>query len=203
MTDSPADCAEAAAIRRRWISLGEAVAVAGLLISALALWNSYADRRSDEAEKRAEKVAESRTRKAVLLTATLVRDGIALELHDPVHPVQAISVTFPTSLGIGSQSSAGTLRVESSWFASPLLSATRGGPDAQQGHLPVIIAADYWDGDDHITDRAIYDILWRTEGRLLRGRAVRLTGMVLRDRRDVTPARIDALWRRVSSAPPN
>ena len=43
--------AEAAAIRRRWITLGKIVAVAGLIISALALYLSYADRRADEAER--------------------------------------------------------------------------------------------------------------------------------------------------------
>ncbi len=33
--------AEAAAIRRRWINLGEVLAVIAVLISALTLWNSY------------------------------------------------------------------------------------------------------------------------------------------------------------------
>ena len=60
MTDTPAEKAEKAAIRRRWISLGEFVAVAGLIISALALWNGYTDRRTDQAEKQAEKAQASR-----------------------------------------------------------------------------------------------------------------------------------------------
>ena len=36
--------AEAAAIRRRWITLGEVLAVAAVLISALTFWNSYQER---------------------------------------------------------------------------------------------------------------------------------------------------------------
>ena len=38
MTETPETRAET---RRRWINIGEIVAVAGLIISALALWNSW------------------------------------------------------------------------------------------------------------------------------------------------------------------
>ncbi|HEX8061853.1 MAG TPA: hypothetical protein VF535_01415 [Allosphingosinicella sp.] len=41
---SQAERREAAAIRRRWITLGEILAVIGVLISALALWSSRACR---------------------------------------------------------------------------------------------------------------------------------------------------------------
>ena len=55
-TDGPkteAEAAEAAATRRRWINLAEIVAVAGLLISGLALWNNYRERAGDESDKAA------------------------------------------------------------------------------------------------------------------------------------------------------
>lgn len=198
---TPADQAEAAAIRRRWINLGEIVAVAGLIISALALWNSFADRRADEAEKRAEQVSETRLRRTVLLSAQPNSSGNLLELRDAAHPVQSISVTFPSALDIGEQSSAGNLRIVADWFSSRLLTLTDHGPDAQSGRIPVIIAADYWDGDSHVTDRAIYDILWHTEGRLLRGRIVKLEGLVLRERGKATQARIDALWQGMAPKP--
>jgi len=71
MTDTPAEKAEAAAIRRRWVTLGEFVAVAGLIISALALWSSYTDRRADQAEKQIEKAENARARHGLVNGDTL------------------------------------------------------------------------------------------------------------------------------------
>ena len=52
MTDqTPSEKAEAAAVRRRWINLGEILAVVAVLISGLTLWNSYTERSHAEAEK--------------------------------------------------------------------------------------------------------------------------------------------------------
>lgn len=201
MSETPAERAEAAAVRRRWITLGEVVAVAGLLISALALWNSYADRRADEAEKHAERAEQARTRNAVLLSATPEQGGAALSVRDSQHPVQSINVTFPTPLGVAPQGSSGNLQIRADWVNGALLAATDKGPDVQQGRLPVLISADFWDGDDHVTDTAIYDLLWRTEGRFLRGRSVRLTGMVLHARKSATKARVDALWQQQAPKP--
>ena len=48
---TPEERKEAAAIRRRWITLGEILAVVGVLISGLALWNSWSERSSAEKER--------------------------------------------------------------------------------------------------------------------------------------------------------
>lgn len=194
MTDTPAEKAEAAAIRRRWITLGEFVAVAGLIVSVLALWSSYSSRRADQVEHQTEKSREDRARSLVLLTASAAHGGEVLDVRDNQHPVQSINVAFPTSLGIGPQSSSGALQFRADWVSGALLAATDKGPDVQSGRLPVLITADYWDGDDHIVDKAVYDLLWRTEGRFLRGRALRLTGLMLRSRHGASQSRIDALW---------
>lgn len=194
MTESPADKAEAAAIRRRWITLGEIVAVAGLIISALALYMSYADRRADEAERRHEKATEAKARTAVLLTASAVDGGRRLSLKDPAHPVQNIAISFPTALGIGTQTSSVTPEIDVRSFASKLLDLTAKGPDNATGRLPVLIDADYWDGDEQIHDRAIYDIVWQSHGRLIEGRALRLKGLMLHQRKGATQAAIDTRW---------
>lgn len=194
MPDTPAEKAEAAAIRRRWITLGEIVAIAGLIISALALWSSWSDHRADEAARRADKQREIKAKTAVLLTGTPRRGGEELAVTDPAHPIQGISVTFPTDLGISTQTSAPSPTIPVRWFASKLMAMTDGGADTQTGRLPVIIASDYWDGDQHITDRAIYDIAWRTEGRVLLGRSLKLEGLILRERGNPNQARVDALW---------
>lgn len=201
MTDTPAEKAEAAAIRRRWVTLGEFVAVAGLIISALALWSSYTDRRADQAEKQIEKAENARARGTVLLMATPSHGGEILAVHDAQHPVQSISVVLPTSFGVAPQGSTGTLEIRGEWFSGALLGLTKDGPSEQKGRLPVLIVADYWDGDDHITDKAVYDILWRTEGRFLRGRTMRLTGMVLRARHGASQAAVDRAWHELAPKP--
>ncbi|KAK0338546.1 hypothetical protein LTR94_038208, partial [Friedmanniomyces endolithicus] len=62
--------AEAAAIRRRWITLGEVLAVLAVSISALTLYLNWADKKDERADKAAERAAESRkasSRAAILI----------------------------------------------------------------------------------------------------------------------------------------
>ena len=194
------DRAEAAATRRRWITLAEVVGVAGLLIAALSLWMSWSDRRADEQEKQAEKASESKARTLVLLTATPEHDGARLALKDDAHPIQSIDVRFPAALGVGAQTSVLESRIEADWFAGAILKATDDGPDVRQGRTPVLITSSYWDADKQRSDSAIYDLVWQTEGRVLRGRVLRLKGILLRERTSQA-ARLDALWAREKPKP--
>ncbi len=193
MTETPAEKAEAAAIRRRWITLGEIVAIAGLIISALALWTSWSDRRADEVERHVAKITEAKAETAVVLLATPKQGGQILALNDAAHPVQSITVTFPSAFAVSPQTSASSPRIKARWFSAKLIAMTDGGADAKTGRLPVLITADYWSGDRHITDRAIYDIAWHTEGRIFQGRALRLDGLLLRERGG-SAERVDAIW---------
>ncbi|OYY90880.1 MAG: hypothetical protein B7Y45_05505 [Sphingomonas sp. 28-66-16] len=192
--DTPAEKAEAAAIRRRWVTLGEIVAIAGLIISALALWSSWAERRADETERRSEKASEAKARAAILLTATPEAGGKRLVVKDAAHSLQAISIAFPTALGVGPRTISLDPVIDGKWIADPLLKLTDKGPDTREGRLPVLITADYWDGDRHLSDTAVYDLVWRTEGRLIEGRAFRLKGLMLHQRKGATQAAIDARW---------
>lgn len=90
--------AEAAATRRRWVSLAELVGVAGLIIAALGLWLGWSDRRADDSAKQAEQATEAKVRTLVMLKATI--DGDDLKLTDAAHDVQEIDVRFPKSLGV-------------------------------------------------------------------------------------------------------
>src|SRR4051812_2841650 len=85
--------AEAAATRRRWISLAELVGVAGLIIAAISLWMSWADRRADIADKQAEQASESKVRTLVTITGTLSHDGDSMALADPAHPLKDVEVS--------------------------------------------------------------------------------------------------------------
>ncbi|MBA3878617.1 MAG: hypothetical protein C0500_02750 [Sphingobium sp.] len=201
-TPTPSERAEAAAIRRRWITLGEIVAVAGLIISALALYLSYADRRADEAERQREKASEEKVRSVVLLNAAPADGGRKLALKDATHAVQSITVAFPSATGIGTQASSVTPEIDSRWFAAKLLALTDRGPDDATGRLPVLITADYWDGDTQRHDAAIYDIVWESHGRLIDGRALRLKGLMLHQRKGATQAAIDARWAAIGPRAP-
>ena len=187
--------AEAAATRRRWITLAEVVGIAGLLIAVLSLWMSWSDRRADQQEKQNEKASETKVKTLVLLTAKPEKDGKLLALKDSAHDVQSIDVRFPASLGLPTQSSVLEPRIESSWFADSILALTRDGPDKRQGRLPVLITSHYWDADQQRGDSAIYDVVWSTEGSFMgvSGRALRLKGILLRER-TASPAKLEAIW---------
>ena len=187
--------AEAAATRRRWITLAEVVGIAGLLIAAASLWMSWSDHRADQQEKQVEKASEAKVRTLVLLTAKAEKDGKQLALKDSAHEVQSIDVRFPASLGISAQSSVLDPHIESSWFADPILKMIEKGPDKRQGRLPVLITSNYWDADQQRSDSAIYDVVWFTEGSFLgvSGRSLRLKGILLRER-TASPARLEAIW---------
>jgi hypothetical protein len=186
--------AEAAATRRRWVNLAEVVAVAGVIIAALTLWNNWSERRDEEAARKAEQAQEAHAAAIVSLVATPVDGGAALSLEDPAHRIQSMDFTFPAGLDIPVHNAVVETRIEADWFADKLLDLTDGGPDEIEGRLPVLITSEYWSGDQHRTDAAIYDIVWQTEGRLLRGRTLRLKGVVLRARTN-SPARLNALWK--------
>lgn len=192
--------AEAAATRRRWISLAELVGVAGLIIAAISLWMSWADRRADIADKQAEQASESKARTLVTITGTLSHDGDSMALADPAHPLKDVEVTFPQSLGIAPQSGLLGPKIESSWFSSALLKLN---DKVHQGRLPVMLTATWWDGDVKRTDSAIYEIGWVAGSRslgVLGGRELHMRSLTLSERK-ATPARLEAAWARLKPAP--
>lgn len=185
--DSAADRAEARATRRRWITLAEFVAVAGLVIGALGLWMNWSDRREDIADRAAERASERREHGVVTLTGTVAPDGDAIALGDSAHTLTDVSVRFPAALGVAVQDAMPGERIEARWFADRLLSLTDSGPDNQSGRLPVLVTSTWIDGADQHRDTDVYEVLWRTDGRLLRGRRLRLTGLVLKSRSGTLP----------------
>ncbi|MES2057467.1 MAG: hypothetical protein V4564_16150 [Pseudomonadota bacterium] len=194
------DRAEAAATRRRWVTLAELVGVAGLVIAALGLWMTWSDRRADDQAKQVEKASEAKVRTLVILKGAAERGGDRLKLSDAAHDIQNIDVSFPSALGIAAQNSVLEPRVEASWFSGALLDLTDDGPDNQQGRMPVLITASYWDADTERRDTAIYDVIWKTNGRMFRGRALHLEGLMLRERAG-SKARLDAIWAREKPKP--
>jgi hypothetical protein len=184
--------AEAAATRRRWINLGEFIAVAGLIIAGISLYLNWADRRADEADKHVASFKAEREQARFDIRAIADKDGKSLMLqHDERHAIRDATVTFPTDLGVGSKDTVGDT-IDKGWFEHPLLKASDGGPDKKAGRLPVLIALTYWDGDTPRTTRGIYDIGWKTAGGLF-GRSLKLESLHLHELGG-TQKRLDAVW---------
>lgn len=195
MSRPESEAREQAAARRRWISLAEFVAVAGLLIGALTLYLNWSDRREDRLAAEGTKAEEARDRARIDLSASVENDGRALLVKDERHEVTDISVRFPSMLGIGVKRSGARPTIEAAWIEAGLLKATDGGSDDREGRLPVLVTARYLDGDTPRSATDTYDLIWRTDGRLLRGRSLSLEGLRLRERGG-SRATIDALAKR-------
>ena len=170
------------------------VAVAGVLIGALTLYGNWSDRRADNAERAKTEAGAARERSRIDLTAMVEDGGRSLALSDKTHDIRDIAVAFPRTLGIPAQRPPGDPAIDARWFEAALLKATDGGADTQDGRLPVLLTLGYWDGDVQRQTTGIYNIVWHTEGRMLRGRALTLEGLRLRERGGAQ-ARIDALWK--------
>ncbi len=189
---TPAEKAEAAAIRRRWVSLAEVVSVAGVAIAGLGLWVTWSDHRSEQAEKQTRSVTERRQNARYVVKSSVARNGDILVERDERHSLGDVSVTFPSALGIAPQTSP-TQTISRSWYERALLAATDGGADRQTGKLPVLLTVSYWDNDSPRSTSGIYDIVWQTKGRLVLGRELKIEALRLRTP-GATKATLEAAW---------
>ncbi len=199
MSETPSERREAAATRRRWVTLAEVVAVIGVLIAGLTLWNNWSDRRDTAAQKAADAQGEAKARSRIDLKATVEDGGRRLALNDPAHEIQDVAVAFPAALGVAEQQPGGDPVIDTRWFQDALLKATDGGADDREGRLPVLLRVSYLDGDATRTITSLYDVIWRTEGRLLQGRALKLEGLRIRSRTGTTTG-LNAAWAREKPA---
>ncbi len=184
------ETSDQAATRRRWVTLAEVVAVSGMLIGALTLWLNWSDKRDAAIEKAATAAAASAA-EARFALHVVVEDG-QVTLSDPTHEIIDTHLTFPSKLGVGVQSPA-TPRIERDWFDSALLKATKEGPDSREGRLPVLVTASYRVGNASKQAKAIVDVVWKTHGRLVGGRALEIEAARVRQIGG-DAARVDALW---------
>lgn len=79
--------------RRRWINLGELIALAALAVSALGVWVSWKDADKEEGPTR---VVEQRQAVPLTLRARREDDGSRLEITpvEPTHALQSLTVTI-------------------------------------------------------------------------------------------------------------
>jgi hypothetical protein len=206
-TDTPkeARAAEAAAIRRRWITLGEILAVLAVGISALTLYLNWADKKDERAEKAAESRKASGRAAILVLNADSVKDDrIVLKTTDSDQVIQSQTILFPRALGIGAVDTTGDPRIEADWFDSALKKARAKAklPDDSVGdeRLPVAITTRFVVGGDTHENVALYDIGYGIAGRWIAGHSLALRGLsrVETLKPDSAQARVDARWARLS-----
>jgi hypothetical protein len=186
----------------RWLTLGEIVAVAAVVIAGLGYWDSHRERDREAGEKAAaarERAAEERAnagKQAFILTGTPDSSGERIRLA-PVNPEQVIqtqTILFPTPVRGEDVQTTGNPRLERRWFESGLRKARGDKPDT--GRLPVGVVTTYIEAGETRTDRSIYQLGYSLHKRTLRPAELELDGLSLARRGapgDLQLA-VDALW---------
>ncbi|MGA9581813.1 MAG: hypothetical protein WBR13_07580 [Allosphingosinicella sp.] len=196
---TPAERKEAAAIRRRWITLGEVLAVIGVLISGLALWNSWSERSTAEKERIAEEAKQANVSRTLLLRAGGGGKRLALTAHDPNQAIQGQTLLFPSAFGLGAFDTTEP-RIEAEWVKRAIRKADEKDEKIRgDARLPVAITTRFVADRGSFTDTALYDIGYRESGGgLFEGREVELKGLSLIGRTTAAKAQeqLDSLWTR-------
>jgi hypothetical protein len=193
--------AEAAAIRRRWITLGEVLTLIAVTISALTLWNSWSERRDEAAAKAAE--ARQASAKAVTLVLVAADSGertLQLKSTAADQSVQSQRIVFPSALRIAPAETTGEPRIEAGWFEDSLKKAREQArlPDNSRGdeRLPVAITTRFLANGAPHEDVALYDIGYTISGRFLGGHSLKLRGLSLvGPAKSGAQAKLDARWK--------
>ena len=194
---TPAERKEAAAIRRRWITLGEILAVIGVLISALALWNSWSERSSAESERAAEKAKQADVARILLLKSSGGGKRLALTAHDPGQAIQSQTLLFPSAFGLGAFDTTEP-RIEAEWVKRAVRKAHEKDEKVRgDARMPVAVTTRFVADGRTFTDAALYDVGYKeSDGGLFGGSEVELKGLSLIGRTTAAEAqrRLDALW---------
>lgn len=198
---SPEEKKEAAAIRRRWITLGELLAVAAVVISGLTFWNSYrersgaeAERAADAREKQAEKGREAAKAQILMLKASGSGKRLSLAALDADQAIQSQTLLFPSALARKPIDMVDP-RIEAGWVEDAAKKAGKQAKGAGDARLPVAITTRFIAGGETHSDSAIYDIGYRLDEGLL-DTDVELLGLSLVRRVKSPQAQrsLDELW---------
>ena len=158
--------------RIRWITLGEAIAIAALIVSAFGVWISWKSSSDDQAPTT---VVERRQAIPLALRGEALRDGRSLEISpiEGSHALQSLIVTpagsKPIDLGNDGELSARSL-------GNALGKNAAAGKGTHR--IPVRIAARYVEAGADKSATGSYMIRYRWEGGgLFGGRSLRLVGL--------------------------
>jgi len=202
MSETPQERAEAARVRRRWINLGELVAILAVVISGLTLWNSYRERTNAEAEHAQESQQTAKKATTLILKATPDKEGktLALAPRADEQAIQSQTIYFPSKLGLPPAETSSDARIEKGWFENALVSARKAAGVEQapgDARMPVVIETHYLTGSDAHVDRAVYEVGYVTSHSLIGGTDVHLRGLSRTGAvksADAGQKQIDAIW---------
>jgi hypothetical protein len=159
--------------RRRWINLGEVIALAALIVSALGVWISW---KSSGAPEKPTRIVEQRQAIPLTLLAKADRNGRTLTISpvEPSHALESLTVTIAGAppIQIGSDGELDARNVE------PALKARDKEPKDKTLSLPIRITARYVEAGADRKGGGAYTLHYRWEGGgLFGGRSLRLVSL--------------------------
>ena len=158
--------------RRRWISLGETIAIAALMVSAVGVWIAWQSSNND----RPTRVVEQRSAVPLALRGTADGDGRTLTIMpaDPGHALQSLRLTIKgaSPIEVGSDGRLGASDVEAA-----LKGREKEAKDVTHS-VALRIDARYVESGSDRRGGGAYVLRYKWEGGgLFGGRSLRLVGL--------------------------
>ncbi|MEP7129796.1 MAG: hypothetical protein ABI770_01560 [Sphingomicrobium sp.] len=166
MSESPSER------RRRLINVGELIALAALIVSALGVWIAW----KSSSEDKTTRIVEQRQAISLTLRGAADRDGVTLTIApvDPGHALQSATVTIKgaSPIDIGSDG-----KLQASDIQAALKDRPKESKDVTQ-RVPLRIDAHYVEMGTDRRGAGTYVLRYRWEGGgLFGGRSVHLVGL--------------------------
>jgi hypothetical protein len=158
--------------RRRWINLGELIALAALIVSALGVWIAWQSSNQDKPTR----VVEQRPAVPLALRGTPDRDGRAITIMpaDPAHALESLRVTVKgaSPIEVGSDG-----RLSASDVEAALKGREKEAKEVAHS-VPIRVEARYVENGTDRHGGGDYVLRYKWEGGgLLGGRSLRLVGL--------------------------
>ena len=160
--------------RRRWVTLGELIALGALLVSAVGVWIGWKSN-NKPVEDKPTRVVEQRQAIPLTLRGTADQEGRELTIApvEPSHALESLTVTIEgaSPIELGNDGKLAASDVESA------LKAREAEPKGAHS-VPVQIKAKYVEAGTDRAGAGSYVLRYRWEsGGLFGGRTLRLTGL--------------------------
>ena len=158
--------------RRRWITLGEIIGIAALIVSGLGVWIAWKSSSKDEPTR----IVEQKSAVPLALRGTVDREGQSLTIMpaDPSHALESLTVTIK---GASPIDVSGDGRLSASDVEAALKNHDKEAKDVTHSVL-VRIEARYVEAGADRRGGGSYVIRYRWEGGgLFGGRSLRLVGL--------------------------
>jgi hypothetical protein len=185
----------------RWLTLAEGVGLVALVIAGLGYLDAHRERAEQDRTRAAAAQERQAEQKANALKATFLMTGtsegggakVRLASLHAEQVIQTQTIWFPSAIRADSVETTGNPRIEAGWIEPGLRKAAG---KSRQGRVPVGVLTVFIEDGRTKTDRAVYQLGYSLDHRVLRSDKVELEGLSLA-RRGVTgelQAAADNLW---------